>query len=821
MKIKDYHINNTKEIRQWVKCFAPQNIKTMTSEEIERMVHELAQQQIDLQIQNEELLIAQQDIDLEKERYFNVYNLAPVGYCTIDENGVILEANLTASTLLGVGAGELIKQPIFSYIHNTDVDIFNHHRKELLTTGKSQMCDLRLMKKDGSEFWACLTSTNSPDERDLPLCRIVLTDITQRKMTEEALLESELNFRNLFENMQETFYEVNREGVILTVSPSVENLSKGQYKPEDLIGQPLFDLYADYSERQVFLEELQAHGIVTDYEIRLKNRDGQIVDCSISSRMQFDADGLPTKIIGSLVDITKRKQAEKALSESEARFKALHNASFGGISIHDKGVIIDCNQGLSTITGYSVTELIGMNGLLLIAEKSRSYVMDQITSGYEKPYEATGLRKSGEEFPMRLEARNVPYKGKIVRTVEFRDITEQKQIEINREKLQAELIQAQKMESVGRLAGGVAHDFNNMLGVILGYSELALESAGEDNSINFALLEIQQAAQRSADLTRQLLAFARKQTIVPTVLDLNQTLESMLNMLRRLIGEDIDLAWLPGKNLGKVKIDPSQIDQILANLTVNARDAISDTGKLTIETCAVTIDETYRSNHLEAIPGEYVMLAVSDNGSGMSQETLSHLFEPFFTTKEMGKGTGLGLATVYGIVKQNSGIINVYSEPGQGTTFKIYLPKYNAKSDQKPASDVANQATHGLETILLVEDEAMILQMSKMMAEKHGYNVLPARTPGEAIRWAKEYPGKIHLLITDVVMPEMNGRDLARTISPLLPRLKRLFMSGYTANVIAHHGVLDEGVNFIQKPFTMKDFVAKIRAVLDQALEVK
>jgi CheY-like chemotaxis protein len=350
--------------------------------------------------------------------------------------------------------------------------------------------------------------------------------------------------------------------------------------------------------------------------------------------------------------------------------------------------------------------------------------------------------------------------------------------------------------------------------VILGYSELALNQVEADQPMYSALQGIQQAARRSADLTRQLLAFARKQTVAPKVLDLNETVASMLNMLRRLIGENIDLAWLPGESLGSIKMDPSQIDQILANLCVNARDAIGEAGKVTIETNNVFLDEAYCAGHAGFVPGRYVLLALSDNGCGMDRETLSHLFEPFFTTKEMGKGTGLGMATVYGIIKQNNGFINVYSEPGLGTTLKMYLPRYVAKGDWLPEPEAAKPAATGHETILLVEDEPMILEMTKVMLQHQGYNVLPAFSPGEAIRLALDHAGEIHLLMTDVVMPEMNGRDLARNLLSLYPDLKRLFMSGYTANVIAHHGVLDEGIHFIQKPFTMQDLATKIRNVL-------
>jgi CheY-like chemotaxis protein len=373
------------------------------------------------------------------------------------------------------------------------------------------------------------------------------------------------------------------------------------------------------------------------------------------------------------------------------------------------------------------------------------------------------------------------------------------------------------METVGRLAGGVAHDFNNMLGVILGHTELALLQADETHELHDDLKEIQTAAKRSADITKQLLAFARKQTISPKQLDLNDTVESMLNMLRRLIGEDIDLVWKPAVHLWPVKMDPSQIDQILANLCVNARDAIDGVGKLTIETGKKSFNEEYCKEHLGFIPGDFVMLAVSDNGCGMDKDTLANLFEPFFTTKEVGKGTGLGLATVYGIVRQNNGFINVYSEPGQGSTFRIYLSRFFTDEHTDKVAPEKKATAGGTETILLVEDEPSILRMTRMMLERKGYTVLSAASPAEALEKADNHSGTIDLLMTDVVMPEMNGRDLAEQITALYPGIKLLFMSGYTANVIAHQGVLDDGVAFIQKPFSMGDMAEKVRTVLDTA----
>jgi len=398
----------------------------------------------------------------------------------------------------------------------------------------------------------------------------------------------------------------------------------------------------------------------------------------------------------------------------------------------------------------------------------------------------------------------------------FSDVTERLRAEQERERLREQLAQAQKMESIGRLAGGVAHDFNNMLNIILSNAEMALEDVPLFSPLHEAVSQIQKAAKRSAALTAQLLAFARKQPVVPRRLDLNARVEGMLKMLRRLIGEDIELAWQPGVEVGTILMDPSQLDQVLANLCVNARDAIEGGGRITIETADVVLAETDCANLAEAVPGPYVMLMVSDTGQGMDEQTRARLFEPFFTTKALGKGTGLGLATIFGIVSQNNGAICVRSEVGQGTTFRIFLPR-----QVEVAAPVVQEATRadvfGSETLLLVEDEPEILHVARRILERHGYHVLIAATPAEAILQATEHAAEIRLLVSDVIMPEMNGRDLARRLIALIPDLKCLFMSGYTADYIAHHGVLDEGVHFIQKPFSKKAFTEMVRQVLDSS----
>lgn len=394
---------------------------------------------------------------------------------------------------------------------------------------------------------------------------------------------------------------------------------------------------------------------------------------------------------------------------------------------------------------------------------------------------------------------------------------ERKKAEEERENLHLQLVQAQKMESVGRLAGGVAHDFNNMLGVILGHTEMALDEVDPAQPIFAHLQQIQNAAERSAALTGQLLAFARRQTVSPKVLDLNETLEGMLQMLLRLIGEHIHLDWIPGRNLWPVKVDPNQVDQILTNLCINARDALGDKGKVTIQTSNETVEEDPGARDSGSLSGDYVLMTVRDNGCGMDQETLNRLFEPFFTTKELGKGTGLGLATVYGIVRQNQGFIRVHSKPGQGTLFKIYFPRHTAEDHEESHEPLQKKGENGHETILLVEDEPAILRMTRMMLEQKGYTVLSAANPHEAMNLARKKGNSIQLIITDVVMPQMNGRNLAAKLRSRYPHLKCLYMSGYTCDVIARHGVLNEGVHFIQKPFSMEDLASKVRESLDAA----
>lgn len=516
------------------------------------------------------------------------------------------------------------------------------------------------------------------------------------------------------------------------------------------------------------------------------------------------------ELIGDLGYALHGLETEERRHEEQTKFQSyVEHAPYGILTVDREGRFLDANPGASRITGYSREELLTLRISDLAPPGELDAAMHHFQTVVQTGYSDGQLgyvQKDGTVKQWRVLAVALD-ENRYLGFAE--DVTE-------RESLEAQLRQAQKMEAVGRLAGGVAHDFNNLLMAMLGYVDLARDSLPPGHPAREDLDEVTRNAQRSADLTRQLLAFARRQTVAPKLLNLSDTIASMLKLLQRLLGEDIDIAWIPARNTAPVMMDPSQVDQILANLCVNARDAIKGTGKLTIETKAVTIDAGYCEHHAEAGPGDYVMLAVSDTGCGMSPETLEKIFEPFFTTKGLGQGTGLGLPTVYGIVKQNGGFINVYSEVGQGTTFRIYIPMAKDGVADGLAGDTERpDPVGGTETLLLVEDEAAILKSLERHLRSLGYTVLACATPEEALQQASDHPGAIPLLVTDVIMPGMSGRELSDQLLALRPNMKTLFMSGYTADVVVRHGVLDKDVEFLQKPVTITALSSKIRSMLD------
>ncbi|MFO7666694.1 MAG: PAS domain S-box protein [Desulfobacterales bacterium] len=640
-------------------------------------------------------------------------------------------------------------------------------------------------------------------------------------MTEESsqsiqnrLLESESRLRSIFKAAPVGIgVVVNR--VIKDANDRLCNMTG--YSRDELVGQNSRMLYltdSDYnyvgSEKYRQIAEKGTGSVETRWRIK----DGSVIDVLLSST-PFNPADLYAGVTFTALDITEQKLTYKELQHEKERFQSLiQNAPFGMIVIDENGNFTYANPKFIEIFGYNLKDVPDGKRWFELAYPDSEYRNQVVSAWIEdlKTYEP------GEKRPRIFDVtckdgsrKNIHFIPVSLKTgenlVACEDITE-------RIKLEDQLRQAQKMESVGRLAGGVAHDFNNMLQAIIGYAELAMMKIQQGEAPDADLVQISQAAQRATNLTKQLLAFARKQTVSPKVLDLNKTVTSMLGILNRIIGEDIELVWKPGLNLWPVMMDPAQIDQILANLLVNSRDAISGVGRVTIETENALLDEFYCRVNPGFVPGEYAMLVVSDTGYGMDKETVTHIFEPFFTTKEIGKGTGLGLAMVYGIVKQNSGFINVQSEPSQGTIFKIYLPRCKAQVETEDM--VQEEITPGgKETVLIVEDEKMLLEFVGTILEEQGYKILAAETPAVALTMAREYNSSIHLLVTDVVMPGMNGREVKEAVKHLYPDIKTIYMSGYTADIIALKGIIDEGTAFLQKPFTINLLSSKVREVLD------
>jgi two-component system cell cycle sensor histidine kinase/response regulator CckA len=524
-------------------------------------------------------------------------------------------------------------------------------------------------------------------------------------------------------------------------------------------------------------------------------------------------------------EVVERKLAEEASRDSEARYRLLFESNPFPMWVYDLETLsfLAINDAAVHSYGYSREEFLNMTIKDIRPAEDVPILLDNLTkvfSGLDEAGVWQHRKKDGTIIDAEITSYPLHFAERRAELVLSNDITKRKQTEEALRRSEEQLRQAQKMEAVGKLAGGIAHDFNNLVTVINGHTALSMRRLGQDDPLYHKLEIIKQAGERAASLTRQLLAFSRKQILQPKVLDLNHVVFETNQILQRLIGEDIDLLIGLMPDLGKVKADPGQIEQVLMNVSVNARDAMPKGGKLTIETANVYIDEGYASRHLSIRPGRYVMLAVSDTGCGMDAQTQQRIFEPFFTTKEVGKGTGLGLSTVYGIVRQSGGSIWVYSELGRGTTFKIYLPCVDSPTEEFKVSSAETKAQLGTETVLLVEDEEMVREMTREILQESGYRVIEAKHGHEALLVAEQYNGPIHLMLSDVVMPQMSGRELAEQLSPLRREMKVLYMSGYTDDAIVHHGVLDEGMAFIEKPFTPNALARKLREVLNEPVKV-
>ena len=748
---------------------------------------------------------------------FTIENIKDAVYW-ISSEGTFLNVNNTAIAMLGYTRDEFLSMKV------TDVDPFFPAEKwwqqwAYIKEVGSNSFEAVHRAKDGHDIPVEITAMHYMF-KEFDFHCAVARDVSERKQKEAALREKDERMRFFFEYAPASLAMFDRDMRYIYAS----NRWRSDYglKEVNLAGLSHYEVFSDIPEHW---KEAHCRGlageILGEEAEQFVRADGSMMWLRWEIRPWYDIGGKVGGILIFTEDITEKRMVEAALGASERFLRTMTDNLPGLVAYWTSELRCKfANKSYLEWFGRTPEEVIGITIQELMGEdlfKRNEHYINGVLQGKPQHFERILIKPTGENG--HTWAQYIP--DVVDGTVQgfyvlISDVTELKHAEEEKGQLEVQLQQAQKMESVGRLAGGVAHDFNNLLTVILGYTQLSLMELDPAHPVYSHLEGIRKAADRSADLTHQLLAFARKQTIAPKVLDLNVTVEHVLKMLRRLIGEDINLTWQPANELWQVKIDPSQIDQILANLCVNARDAIGDVGKITIETGHCTFDEEYCATHLGFIPGEFVLLAVSDDGCGMDKETMSHVFEPFFTTKGIGEGTGLGLAMVYGIVKQNNGFINIYSEPGHGTTFKIYLPRHEGTDSQIPVEGAAKPLFRGKESILLVEDEANILKITTVLLEKLGYTVFPAKTPGEAINLAKQHADEIDMLMTDVVMPEMNGRDLSKNLLKIIPKMKCLYMSGYTANVIAHHGVLDENIHFISKPFSLPALASKVREVLDK-----
>ena len=730
--------------------------------------------------------------------------------------GIITTWNTGAERIYGYSPGEAIGQPVTMLVPADRLDEVPR-MLECLKRGETvDHFETVRLRKGGKEVQIELTVSPIRDAlENIVGASTIGRDISVRKAAEKHLIQMEARYRGLLEAAPDAMVVVNQGGKIVLLNLQAEK--EFGYRRDELVGQKVTNIIPEgFAERLVAdglrtAADALAQQIGTGIELTARRKDGSEFPIEI---MLSPLDGVDEILVTAAIrDITERKRREYDLSFLAAVVESSPDAI---ISLTPGGIVLTWNHGAERIFGYSAAEATGrsiqflsprgrpVEGLTLMERVERADTVE--------PFETVRVKKDGTQIHIALTLSSIKNSdGEVVGvSTVARDVTESKNLE-------EMLRQSQKMEAVGQLAGGVAHDFNNLLGVILGYTGLMLDRLGPDDSNRKGIEEIQKAGDRAALLTRQLLAFSRKQVLQPKVLDLNTVVAGTEKLLQRLIGEHIELRVVLNPALGRVKADSGQLEQIIMNLAVNARDAMPPGGKLTIETSNVELDEEYAEMHPSAQPGPHVMLSVTDTGCGMDAKTKDRIFEPFFTTKEFGKGTGLGLSTVYGIMKQSGGSVWVYSEVGIGTTFKIYLPCVDTKTEIATPADGLEKVKGGSQTILVVEDEAALLQVTHQSLEAVGYVILAAQSPAEAIRISESHPGPIHLMVTDVIMPGMNGAQLATHLSAPRPEMKVLYVSGYTDDTIVRHGVLEPGLAFLQKPFSPKTLARKVGEVLATA----
>ena len=648
---------------------------------------------------------------------------------------------------------------------------------------------------------------------------VVVRDITKQKQAEQALQQAERKYRLIFEEEIVGIYQSTPDGCLLSVNPAAvamfgfDSADEMRARITDIEHQ----LYVHPARREEFKRLMREHGVVRHFEVLVHRKDGSEMWLCTNARVVREGDVI-VRYDGTFEDITDRKVLEDQLGQAQQQYREIvENAVVGIFQSTPDGQYLSVNPAMALMLGYAsprelVAGITDIGTQLYVDPKRREELKNLVTEeGVAKNFECQVYRKDRSKMWISANMRSIFQDGVVVKYEGMNeDITQRKLLE-------DQLRQAQKMEAVGLLAGGVAHDFNNTLSVITGYSDLLQVSLPSDAPSFRYAVEIAKAGHSAAALTRQLLAFSRKQVIQPVVLDLNALTSDLEKMLGRLIGENIEVTFNRSPGLGWVKMDPGQVEQVLMNLAVNARDAMPQGGRLCIETANVELDTTYALQTTYVRPGSYVMLSVSDTGCGMDKETQRRVFEPFFTTKEIGKGTGLGLSTVYGIAKQNAGYIMVYSELGKGTTFRFYVPQLGDDAKLPLPPQALNAIPRGTETVLVVEDEESLRSLARTCLESNGYSVLDAPDAEAALEVAKKHPGGIHLLLTDVVMPGIGGRELAERLMVLQPEVRVVYMSGYTSALIDQQGILDPDIVLLEKPFTLRALLTKVYKALHLA----
>jgi two-component system cell cycle sensor histidine kinase/response regulator CckA len=728
--------------------------------------------------------------------------------------GIITTWNRGAERIYGYRAEEVIGKPVSILTSAECLDEIPQVMEKLKRGDPIEHYQAVRVTKSGEHILVSLTVSPIRDKSgEIVGASSVERDITEHKRLAEKLHNQETGLRRLVERMPAILWTTDTE-LRITFSAGAELAATGGH-PDEIVGLTLLEYFqTDDPEFPPLAAHLRAlRGEPVSYEITWNGR-------TLEARVEplRDAEERIVGCIGTALHAFARKEAEDALRASEARYRSLFEGVVHGIyRVSVDGQFFAVNPALAAMLGYdSPDEVVKLNAASLHADQEeRSRMVRKWVETERIEDEVNWNRRSGEIIRVRLNGRTMIDQQGVVQGFEFiaEDVTE-------RRALEAQLRQAQKIEAVGQLAAGLAHEFNNFLGVILGYSELMSQEAGENERLARQIAEIKAATQRAASLTRQLLAFGRKQLLEPKVLDLNSAIWETQKLLHRLIPANIDVVPLLSSTIGRVKVDPGQVEQILINLVLNARDAMPKGGKLVIETANIDVDEAYASQHVGLRPGTYVVLSVSDTGRGMDDETSSHIFEPFFTTKEPGKGTGLGLSTVYGIVKQSGGYITVETAVGKGTTFHIYLPLVQAAGEEAHIAPQFTTEQSGGTTILVVEDEATLRRLLCLSLERRGYKVYAARDGAEAMEIFQQ-PGAVHLVVSDVMMPHMDGIELKRRAAALRPDVKFLFMSGYSEEVIEQLQTFGQGCAFLEKPFLPKDFVTKVQGLLRGEAEAR